>query len=57
MTYRYAISDPHGCLDVLERALGAVDLADGSELYLLGDYIPHETFNMGPGERCCADAP
>ena len=42
MAYTYAISDPHGCLDVLERALGAVDLDDPENtLYLLGDYIPH----------------
>ena len=35
MTYRYAISDPHGCLDEFGRALGAVDLAD--EWYLCSE--------------------
>ena len=44
MPYYYAISDPHGCDAVLDEALAAVDLQDGSHLYLLGDYIPHQGF-------------
>lgn len=48
MPYRYAISDPHGCLDALGRALDAVDLSGKNHLYLLGDYIPHV--------ESCADA-
>ena len=43
MAYLYAMGDPHGCLDVFERALSAVDLeAPGNMLYLLGDYVPHQ---------------
>ncbi len=41
MPYRYAMSDSHGVLDVLDAALAACELADGSEAYLLGDMIPH----------------
>ena len=46
MSYRYAISDPHGCLDVLQQALAAIDLSGDSHLYLLGDYIPHDSYDM-----------
>ena len=43
MSYLYAMGDPHGCMDVFERALSAVDLeAPGNMLYLLGDYVPHQ---------------
>ena len=44
--YRYALSDPHGCQDVLEQALAAIDLTEDDCLYLLGDYIPHQPYNM-----------
>lgn len=53
--YRYALSDPHGCQDVFEQALAAVDLTEDDCLYLLGDYIPHQTYHMGNDEffaRC-----
>lgn len=43
----YAIADPHGCLDVLGQALSSVDLSGDAHLYLLGDYIPHETTGLG----------
>lgn len=46
----YAIADPHGCLDVLERALSAVDLSGDAHLFLLGDYIPHERPDMDEEE-------
>ena len=46
----YAIANPHGCLDVLKRALSAVDLSGNSHLFLLGDYVPHEWVWMGPKE-------
>lgn len=50
MPYLYAISDPHGRLDVFGVALESVDLSDPeSHLYLLGDYVPHE-------ESCAGDA-
>lgn len=39
----YALSDPHGWLDVLEKALSAIDLSGDAHLYLLGDYIPHDS--------------
>lgn len=43
MAYLYAMSDPHGCLDVFERALSTIDLeSPGNRLYLLGDYVPHQ---------------
>lgn len=44
--YRYVLSDPHGCQDVLERAIAAIDLTEDDCLYLLGDYIPHQSFGM-----------
>ena len=44
MSLVYAISDPHGCLDVLDRALSAVDLSGNNQLFLLGDYVPHPEF-------------
>lgn len=37
----YAISDPHGCLDLLECAVGFIDLEEGNQLILLGDYVPY----------------
>ena len=46
----YALADPHGCLDVLERALSAVDLTGDAHLYLLGDYIPHARVDMDEAE-------
>lgn len=55
MATHYAITDPHGCLDVLGRALGTLDLTGENHLYLLGDYIPHQTASMGEREylrRC-----
>lgn len=57
MAYRYAISDPHGCLDVFERAVAALDLSGDNVLYLLGDYIPHQSFDEDTEEwldRCIA---
>ena len=39
----YAMSDIHGCLDVFEMALSAVDLENpDNRLFLLGDYVPHK---------------
>lgn len=39
----YAMSDIHGCLDVFEMALSAVDLDNpDNRLFLLGDYVPHK---------------
>lgn len=43
----YALSDPHGCLDVLEQALSSIDLSGDAHLYLLGDYVPHEKTGFG----------
>lgn len=56
--YYYAISDPHGCLDVFDRALETLDLSDANQLFLLGDYVPHETVSMGEDEylRRCAES-
>ena len=50
MTKFYAISDPHGCLDVFQNALSAIDLLSNNHLFLLGDYIPHQTPNMDDDE-------
>lgn len=42
MATYYAISDPHGCLDVLAQALSSVDYSNPeNRLFLLGDYVPH----------------
>lgn len=42
MATYYAMSDPHGRIDVLEQALSAVDYSNpDNRLFLLGDYIPH----------------
>ena len=49
--FTYAIADPHGCVGVLKRALGAVDLSGDAHLYLLGDYVPHETTGFGAVEN------
>lgn len=50
-TYRYVLSDSHGCQEVFERALGAVDLSGNNHLYLLGDYVPHQCLDG----RCLSD--
>lgn len=39
MSYIYAMSDVHGCLQAFEEALLLVDLAGDNQLVLLGDYI------------------
>lgn len=39
MSYIYAISDIHGCLDAFEYALSLVDLTGDNKLILLGDYV------------------
>lgn len=39
MSYIYAMSDIHGCLDAFEYALSLIDLSGGNKLILLGDYI------------------
>lgn len=45
MARLYMMSDPHGRLDVLERALASCDLSEpGNRVYLLGDYVPHKTY-------------
>lgn len=44
----YAITDPHGCMDVLKQALAACDLSGDAHLYLLGDYIPHTYADTDP---------
>ena len=49
--HTYAISDPHGCLDVFGRALSAVDLSGDVHLYLLGDYVPHGRAGFGAIEN------
>lgn len=44
----YAMSDIHGCLQAFERALGGIDLEDGSStLVLLGDYCDRGTDSLG----------
>lgn len=35
----YAMSDPHGCLDVFKKNVEQLDLSGGNRLILLGDYI------------------
>lgn len=35
----YAMSDPHGCLDVLKKNVEQLDLSGENRLILLGDYI------------------
>lgn len=35
----YVISDIHGCFDEFQKILKIIDLSDGDELYLAGDYI------------------
>lgn len=39
MSYIYAMSDIHGCLDAFEYALSLVDFSGYNKLILLGDYI------------------
>ena len=39
MSYIYAMSDIHGCLDAFEYALSLVDFSGDNKLVLLGDYI------------------
>lgn len=39
MSYIYALSDIHGCLDAFEYALSLVDFSGDNKLILLGDYI------------------
>lgn len=39
MSYIYAMSDIHGCLDAFLEALSLVDLSGENKLVLLGDYI------------------
>lgn len=39
MSYIYAMSDIHGCLDAFEYALSLVDFSGDNKLILLGDYI------------------
>jgi len=47
MAQYFAISDPHGCLDVFEKALSAVDYSDpDNRLFLLGDYIHHSVVSV-----------
>lgn len=48
MAKYFAISDPHGCLDVLKQALSVVDYSDpDNRLFLLGDYIAHSFASVG----------
>ena len=46
MSYIYAMSDIHGCLDAFEYALSLVDFFGDNKLILLGDYI-HEPDDYG----------
>ncbi len=39
MSYIFAMSDIHGCLDAFEYALTLVDLSGDNKLILLGDYV------------------
>lgn len=39
ISYIYAMSDIHGCLDAFEYALSLVDFSGDNKLILLGDYI------------------
>lgn len=39
MSYIYAMSDIHGCLDAFEYALSLVDFSSDNKLILLGDYV------------------
>ncbi len=39
MSYIYAMSDIHGCLDAFEYALSLADLSGDNKLILLGDYV------------------
>ena len=50
---RYALSDPHGRIDVLEQALSSIELSPDDHLYLLGDYIPHERMNDDEQDWLC----
>ena len=46
MSYIYAMSDIHGCLEAFEYALSLVDLSGDNKLILLGDYV-HGTDDYG----------
>ena len=49
MSKLYAMSDIHGCFDVFDQAMRAVDLSEGgSMLLLLGDHVPHYTVYEEP---------
>lgn len=50
MPFIYAISDTHGCQDAFERALSVIGHTGENHLYLLGDYIPHQTDEMGEAD-------
>lgn len=53
----YAVSDPHGCLEQLKRAVEQVDFASGDTLMLLGDYVPHqERFDSETKFIACTEA-
>lgn len=47
---KFAISDIHGCNDTFQRLLEKLQLAQGDELYLLGDYI-----DRGPDSKGVMD--
>lgn len=47
---KFAISDIHGCNDTFQRLLEKLQLTQGDELYLLGDYI-----DRGPDSKGVLD--
>ncbi len=47
---KFAISDIHGCNDTFQRLLEKLQLVQGDELYLLGDYI-----DRGPDSKGVID--
>lgn len=50
----YAMSDIHGCADILQSNLAQVDLAGDNRLILLGDYIDYGP-KSGQALRCIYD--
>ena len=51
MSFVYAMSDIHGCLQSFDAALNLVDLSGDNKLVLCGDYIHGGQDNYGVLDR------